>query len=196
MLFSPRESFCDGLLVYIPQAITFADELFDRLLQSLPWQQPRIQVYGKQHAIPRLQSWHGDPQAQYRYSGQLMTPEPWTPELQQLRSQVAEFGLSNCNSVLCNLYRHGQDCMGWHSDDEPELAAMPIVSISLGAQRDFAIRHKGSQRMHSKLALQHGSVVIMQPEFQGQWQHSLPRRAGINQPRINLTFRQVRVSSG
>ena len=37
------------------------------------------------------------------------------------------------NALLVNLYRDGQDCMGWHSDDEKELGQQPtIASISLG----------------------------------------------------------------
>ncbi|GGY33140.1 alpha-ketoglutarate-dependent dioxygenase AlkB [Bacterioplanes sanyensis] len=182
----------DGLLEYHPQAIGAADALFEQLQDELPWQQDQIQVYGRWHPIPRLQSWHGDNNAHYRYSGHLMAPKPWTPALQQLRAQLSAFGLHHCNSVLCNLYRNGQDSMGWHSDDEPELDPdQPIVSISLGTTRDFCLRPRGSRRQHSKIALAHGSVLVMHPGMQQQWQHALPKRAGIASARINLTFRHI-----
>ena len=49
------------------------------------------------------------------------------------------------NSVLLNLYRDGQDSMGWHSDDESELGPAPaIASLSLGEPRRFLLR-----RLHS-----------------------------------------------
>ncbi len=186
----------DGLLEYHPQAIGAADALFEQLLHQLPWQQDDILIYGRWHPIPRLQSWHGDRDAHYRYSGQTMLPKPWTPALQALRTQLPQFGLLGCNSVLCNLYRNGQDSMGWHSDDEPELdPEQPIVSVSLGATRDFCLRPCGSRRQHSKIALDHGSVLVMHPGMQQQWQHALPKRAGILEARVNLTFRRILTSA-
>jgi alkylated DNA repair dioxygenase AlkB len=45
--------------------------------------------------------------------------------------------------VLANLYRDGNDTMGWHSDDEPELGAQPIIaSLSLGATRKFVLKSR------------------------------------------------------
>ncbi|WP_221796902.1 alpha-ketoglutarate-dependent dioxygenase AlkB family protein [Oceanobacter mangrovi] len=186
------ETLLDGLLDYYPQAICAADQLLRQLLTELPWHSDTITVYGKQHVIPRLQCWLGDPGLSYCYSGKTLSTQPWHPLLQQLNQALNQkLGLNN-NSVLCNLYRDGQDVMGWHSDNEPELGAEPvIVSVSLGAIRDFALRRRGHSRMDCKLPLPHGSVLVMQAGMQRSWQHSLPRRAGISQPRINLTFRRL-----
>lgn len=56
------------------------------------------------------------------------------------------------NGVLLNYYRDGQDSMGWHSDDEPELRRDPLVaSLSLGGSRRFDLRRKGQTRIaHSR----------------------------------------------
>lgn len=169
-----------------------ADEHFHRLCAELPWAQPSVKLYGRNHPVPRLQSWHGDPEAEYRYSGLSLTPEPWHPLLADLRARVEHACGCRFNSVLANLYRDGRDSMGWHADDEPELGRHPrVASISLGASRDFALRHKGESRMALKWPLEHNELLLMEPELQHRWQHSLPRRQRVDRPRLNLTFRWV-----
>jgi alkylated DNA repair dioxygenase AlkB len=50
------------------------------------------------------------------------------------RAPAAEFDV-DFNSVLANLYRDGRDRMGWHADNERELARVPVIaSLSLGAR--------------------------------------------------------------
>lgn len=95
------------------------------------------------------------------------------------------------NSCLLNLYHNGDEGMGWHSDDEKELdATSPIASISLGARRKFAFRHKLDKKTVS-LFLEHGSLLIMHPPIQEHWQHSLLKTKTVANPRINLTFRKI-----
>ena len=171
-----------------------AEQLLAELLDNLPWQQPSVRLFGKSHPVPRLQSWHGDPGTGYRYSGLELQPEPWTPSLSRLRDRVSELSGRAFNSVLVNLYRDGQDSMGWHADDEPELGPAPwVASVSLGARRDFALRRKGSSRTWRSLPLEHNSLLLMPPAMQRRWQHALPKRARVTEPRVNLTFRRVKV---
>ena len=43
--------------------------------------------------------------------------------------------------MLLNWYRSGEDHMGWHADDEPELGPNPVIaSVNFGATRDFILR--------------------------------------------------------
>lgn len=175
---------------FMPEAD--AERLLATLLRSLPWRQPRVRVFGREHPVPRLQSWHGDPQARYRYSGLTLTPEPWTAELAEIRDRIQAVTGHRFNSVLANLYRDGRDSMGWHADDEPELGEAPrVASFSLGAERDFALRRKGESRRAARLALRHNELLIMAPALQHHWQHSLPRRATLEAARVNLTFRLI-----
>lgn len=54
--------------------------------------------------------------------------------------------------------------MGWHSDDEKELdPKAPIASVSLGASRKFAFRHK-IDKTKASIILENGSVLMMQPQ--------------------------------
>lgn len=163
-----------------------------RLHTELPWAQPEIKVFGRWHRIPRLQSWHGDAEARYRYASLTMTPHPWHPALQRVRAIAqARTGLS-FNSVLANLYRDGDDRMGWHADDERELGAEPwIASYSVGAARRFSFRRKANHRDRHDIVLAHDELLLMSPAVQHHWQHALPVSRRIRDWRINLTFRLI-----
>jgi alkylated DNA repair dioxygenase AlkB len=163
--------------------------------QSYPFTRPEIEVYGKTHPIPRQQVWFADKECSYRYASLLITPLPWPPMLALLRERLRlELGIKT-NGVLVNYYQNGQDTVGWHSDDEAEICQhSAIASISLGATRDFMIRHKRSQETFT-LALSSGDLLIMQPGMQQTWQHALPRRAKVTQFRLNLTFRMLLVGA-
>ena len=174
-----------------------ASALFSELESTLPWRQESIQLFGRTVAIPRLQSWHGDPGASYRYSGLDLEPEPWTPLLAELRARLETVELgAQFNSVLANLYRDGQDSMGWHADDEPELGAEPVIaSLSLGETRTFQLRHRTDRSIaRIDLDLPSGSLLWMAGKTQTHWQHALPKRGGKRRTwgaRINLTFRRI-----
>lgn len=172
------------------------------LVASLPWQQPLVTVYGRQHPTPRLVCWVADPGCTYRYSGLVQAITPWTPDLSQLRELLeAELGV-RFNSLLLNRYRNGADRMGWHADDEPELdAAAPIASLSLGASRSLRFRPKPRGRRQGDapeaqppfaVELADGDLLVMDPPTQCHWQHALPVRARVSSERINLTFRLLR----
>ena len=96
------------------------------------------------------------------------------------------------NSVLANLYRDGQDSMGWHADKEPELGANPlIVSLSLGGTRRFLLRHKRKGVPGVDLDLEDGSLLWMSGTTQHFWRHAVPKTKRPVAPRINLTFRRI-----
>jgi alkylated DNA repair dioxygenase AlkB len=94
--------------------------------------------------------------------------------------------------VLANLYRNGQDSMGWHSDSEPELGEAPVIaSLSFGAPRTFRFRSKETREIAGSIELAHGSLLLMAGATQRLYQHALPRSARIDDARINLTFREI-----
>ncbi|MGR5194124.1 alpha-ketoglutarate-dependent dioxygenase AlkB family protein [Vibrio rotiferianus] len=167
-----------------------ADLYFNALRSGLPWQQKSIRLFGKSVLQPRLQSWHGD--RSYTYSGLTMPPHPWTPELQKLREQVSCLCESPFNSVLANLYRDGQDSMGWHQDNESELGLNPIIaSINLGESRRFLLKHVSNNSV-IEVELTHGSVLIMAGEIQHHWKHCVPKTKLKKGERINLTYRMIK----
>lgn len=178
-----------------------SDRLLTALTQTLDWRQDWITVYGRSLPQPRLTAWYGDAGKSYTYSGITMVPIAWTPLLLELKSTVetvcdAGFsgfnGFNGFNSVLLNLYRDGNDSMGWHSDDEAELGHNPVIgSLSLGGMRRFMLRHRSQKGLKHQLELTSGSLLLMQGTTQQHWQHHIPKTKRPVAPRINLTFRVI-----
>ncbi|MEH6471459.1 MAG: alpha-ketoglutarate-dependent dioxygenase AlkB [Halopseudomonas sp.] len=172
---------------------TEADRYLTELQHSLQWRQDQIRLFGRHVALPRLQAWYGDPDLNYRYSGLSLTTLPWPPALLALRQRIQQSCDHRFNAVLANLYRNGHDSMGWHADDEVELGPNPcIASLSLGQPRTFRLRRRDDPTQHHSIELAHGSLLIMAGTTQQFWQHALPKRLKLTQPRINLTFRWIR----
>tara|TARA_Y100000992_G_scaffold47173_1_gene27358 strand:- start:957 stop:1295 length:339 start_codon:yes stop_codon:yes gene_type:complete len=95
------------------------------------------------------------------------------------------------NAILVNYYRDGKDSNDWHSDDEKELGAYPVIaSISIGAERVFHLRHKVTKQK-LKMNLPHGSLLLMGAGVQEYWQHKLSKTSLQVGPRINLTLRYM-----
>ena len=102
--------------------------------------------------------------------------------------------------------------MGDHRDDEKELCKKtPIASFSLGAERDFVLKHvdrknnklepvkiplwSGALFMmftpQVKIPLSSGTLLLMFAPTNDLWVHGIPARAACKHPRINLTFRCI-----
>ena len=96
------------------------------------------------------------------------------------------------NGVLLNYYRKGTDSMGWHSDNESSLGLKPLVaSISLGETRRFCLRSKKNKQFKTNIDLKSGDLLVLHSGNQEVFEHSVPKQIKLNQPRINLTFRQI-----
>ena len=109
-----------------------------------------------------------------------------------------------------NYYASGADSVAYHSDDEAFLGQVPVIaSFSLGAKRDFCLKHKPIKSNATKpappltpvvkLPLDSGDMVLMRGKTQANWLHSIPRRAGKaleDGGRINITFRKAMVKGG
>ncbi|EEY99674.1 alkylated DNA repair protein [Vibrio sp. RC586] len=182
----------DGLLYWFPQFLSHhqANHSFEQLQAELNWQQKSIRLFGKCVLQPRLIAWYGE--LGYRYSGLQLSPEPFPPLLAKLRTECEQVAQTTFNSVLANLYRDGQDSMGWHQDNEPELGHHPIIaSLSLGESRRFILRHYNDHDRKVVCELGHGDLLIMAGTTQHHWQHAIPKTRQTKQARINLTFRQI-----
>ncbi|MBQ0756958.1 MAG: alpha-ketoglutarate-dependent dioxygenase AlkB [Amphritea sp.] len=188
-----RTTLPQGELYLEPHFISHedADRLYRTLKQQLSWRQDQIKIFGKAVNIPRLQCFQGDPGISYRYSGLNLISDPWHPAIKRLKQQIETLSKSRFNTVLINQYRNGQDSMGWHSDDEPELGKNPVIaSLSLGQSRRFLLRHRFDKKIsQQELLLNSGSLLIMSGQLQHYWHHSVPKTSRPSEGRINLTFR-------
>ncbi|MNF79960.1 2OG-Fe(II) oxygenase superfamily protein [compost metagenome] len=183
----------DGIVNYYGKVITHqeANYYFDRLLHTIEWKNDHALIYGKLIITKRKVAWYGDSSFEYTYSNTTKRALPWTKELLELKSIVEEKTGEKFNSCLLNLYHNGNEGMAWHSDAEKDLKKNGAIgSLSFGAQRKFAFKHKATKETVS-LILENGSLLVMKDTTQTNWLHRLPPTKLITHPRVNLTFRMI-----
>lgn len=169
-----------------------ADSYFKYLKEKVPWQQDSITVFGKTYDQPRLTALFGNNGKTYTYSNITMRPHRFEGKLLELKKRVDEYSKTEFTTCLLNLYRDGKDSNGWHADDEKELGINPVIaSISLGQERFFHLRNKEDKSLKHKIALEHGSLLLMKGVTQHHWQHQIPKTSRKIGERINLTFRII-----
>ena len=181
-------------ILYFPDFLTSEETeyFYHYLLKTLKWEQYSIKIFGKKIPQPRLTALYAKNLAPYTYSGLTLHPDAYTPELVKLDNKIQEVCSLKSTHCLANLYRDGNDSMGWHSDDEKVLGKNPVIaSLSLGAERKFMLKHKNLPQLTKEMLLQSGSLLVMQGETQHFWKHQLPKTKRNHHPRINLTFRKI-----
>ena len=133
------------------------------------------------------------------------SPRPIPQCLDLLRTLTENATGCKFNFALVNYYASGSDSISYHSDDERFLGPEPaIASFTLGAKRDFLMKHKPTPEAHPsetkplKLSLASGDMVLMKGLTQSRWLHSIPKRKGgeADKGRINITFRRAMVRGG
>jgi len=183
----------DGTVNYYGKIWTSpeSDHYLDCLLNRIEWKNDEAVIYGKLLITKRKAAWYGDRDFEYTYSNRTKKALPWTEELLELKSTVETKTGETYNSCLLNLYHNGEEGMAWHSDGEKTLKKHgAIASLSFGAARKFAFKHKTSKEIVS-LVLEHGSLLVMKDATQTHWLHRLPPTKLILKPRVNLTFRSI-----
>lgn len=165
--------------------VELADQYFVTIRDECVWEQ-KPGIFG--HKQPRLTASYGDEGVTYRYSGTVNVALPWTPTLIEIKKKI-EAVQGEYNYCLLNRYRSGQDSIGMHADNEPEMGNV-IGSLSLGSTRTFRIKHIKTKESLSFPA-GHGTLIIMAGTMQQFWKHEIPKT---NEPvgeRINLTCRKI-----
>ena len=178
----------DGGLLLYDQAFLptdLADCYFIELRDQSVWEQ-KPGVFG--HMQPRLTASYGDEGVTYRYSGTENVALPWTATILEIKTKI-EAVQGKYNYCLLNRYRSGSDSMGWHADDEPEMGDV-IGSLSLGATRQFRIRHNVTRETKT-FSMSNGTLIIMAGPMQQFWKHDVPKTKENIGERINLTFRKI-----
>lgn len=183
----------DGVAHYYGKVMeqNVAAEYFQQLSKSIDWKNDEAIIFGRHIITKRKVAWYGDTNYLYTYSNKTKQTLQWTKDLSALKEITEAVTGEKFNSCLLNLYHNGDEGMAWHSDDEKSLGKnTAIASLSFGAERKFAFRHKRSKETTS-LTLESGSLLLMKDATQSNWLHSLPKAKKITQPRINLTFRTM-----
>jgi alkylated DNA repair dioxygenase AlkB len=194
LLFEPENLMpYDGIAIY--HGVVFnereANRICKDLLDTIPWRQDEVVMFGKKIMTKRKVAWFADAGITYTYAGVKKAGLQWTEPLLGIKQKVESITGASYNACLLNLYHEGEDGMGWHQDNEKEIVAeSSIASMSFGAVRKFAFKHaKTNERLDIELA--HGSLLDMKGAIQVHWYHSLPKTKKVKQMRINLTFRRM-----
>lgn len=191
---------CDGAVHYIPDLFSPEEQtdVFADLLSGIAWEHDEVRLFGKKIVTARKVAWYGDEAFPYTYSHTTRVALPWTDTLREIRHRIQQHVPAPripLNACLLNLYRHGGEGMGWHSDDESSLVPdATIASVSFGAARRFDLRHRHDPTQKISVLLESGSLLLMGGPTQRHWQHALPKALRIKEPRINLTFRTMKMN--
>lgn len=179
-----------GVIMSMPEA----DHFFETLFNTIVWKNDEALIFGKKIITKRKVAWYGERPFSYTYSNTTKTALPWTKELIALKAMAEAQSGETYNSCLLNLYHDGSEGMAWHSDGEKDLKTNgAIASLSFGAERRFAFKHKNSKEVVSQV-LDHGSLLVMKGITQTHWLHRLPPTKVFHGPRVNLTFRSIETS--
>jgi alkylated DNA repair dioxygenase AlkB len=156
--------------------------------QALAWTRGEITMWGKKIPVPREESLFSD-DFSYAYRGALIKAEPWPDFLLEAKDRIVQLCGLEFNFAVGNRYLNGKDSIGWHSDNFPQIGKRPpVASLSLGSSRRFKLRHKSSKEVID-FELESGSLLVMLPGCQEEWEHALPKTARLVGERINWTFR-------
>lgn len=183
-----------------------ADALYAELSAMPEIQFTSYVIDGERRRSPRAMLWAAEDQSlEYRFSENHnpgLRAHALTPTLRKIQRDVEAATGERFNAVLLNLYCSGSEFSDWHCDDDPWLGEedFSVPSLSLGAERSFAVRPTADRTQVSCLRLEHGSLSLMSGGFQREFEHSVPKQPeeeqGEKNPqlfasRVNLTWRYV-----
>lgn len=187
----------NGTVNYYGKVISQSDALnyYEYLLNEIAWKNDEAIIFGKHILTKRMVAWYGNEPFEYTYSNTTKLALPFTPQLLALKDCCELHSGETYNSCLLNLYHNGDEGMAWHSDGEKDLKKNgAIASLTFGAERKFAFKHKETKQTVS-LILENGSLLVMKDETQKHWLHRLPPTKRVSKPRINLTFRTIELTA-
>lgn len=173
---------------YIPNLVSDPNNAYVRLIQELDW----VHV---NPSVPRKEYYVHDDGLAYTYGtgpfARTYESQPDHDCIREIRAALAqELGI-HFDVVFLNLYEHERHHLGWHADDSPEMSDdHPIVTVSLGAEREIWFRPNDNIQEVTKLKLEHGSACVMLPGVQDTHQHRIPKHDRVCGPRISLTYRK------
>lgn len=159
-----------------------ADDLFERLLASVPWRAERRPMYERVVDVPRLHAFFDEGCA---------VPDPLLVDCRHALDRRYRGGLGEpfATTGLC-CYRDGADSVAWHGDTigRGATADTVVAIVSLGAPRTLLLRPRTGGRA-LRFDLWSGDLLVMGGSCQRTWEHSVPKTRRPVGPRISAQFR-------
>ena len=111
--------------------------------------------------------------------------------LKMITQRVNEKLGTNFNTILMNVYKDGDDCIGYHRDRETGWAeGTGFATLSFGAERDFQVKHEASGVVTTVLH-RDGHVLHLPFPMNSECLHGVPKRKRVTECRISVTFREI-----
>jgi hypothetical protein len=155
--------------------------------------------------LPRLQNLQADISSGvipvYRYPGNYCGDEwvtfEWSPTSLQLKRAVEEnlqpLINQTMNHCVTNYYRNGNDFIAHHGDKDLDLNRDGvIVSLSLGDERVLELRRRAQPQDVARIRLPHCSMLVLGPNTNREWTHSILPKDESHDIRLSLTMRDVK----
>ncbi|MFQ6396035.1 alpha-ketoglutarate-dependent dioxygenase AlkB [Nocardia sp. KC 131] len=166
----------------LPNWLSGADTLFERLVDEVPWQAERRPMYDRVVDVPRLLHFYEENRA---------LPDPILDDARDALSSHyrRELGEPFETAGLC-YYRDGRDSVAWHGDTSGRGATHDtmVAILSVGAPRALLLRPRGGGES-LRYAVGHGDLLVMGGSCQRTWEHAVPKTRKPAGPRISIQFR-------
>ncbi len=166
-----------------PGWLAGADELFGRLLETVPWRAERRKMYDRVVDVPRLLCFYAEGEP---------LPDPLLSAAKEAldRHYAAELREPFATAGMC-LYRDGRDSVAWHGDTIGRGSSQDtiVAILSLGTPRSFLLRPAAGGGPTLRHDVGHGDLLVMGGSCQRTWQHAVPKTARPAGPRISVQFR-------
>lgn len=173
-------------ILYKPNLVEDPKEAYDALMK-LNW------IHAGE-TVPRKEYYVHNEGFDYTYGmgkwARTYKSMPTNGVIEDIREKLNEWLDVEFDVVFLNLYEDKRHHLGWHADDSPEMSHdHPIVSVSLGSEREIWFRENGSKDVE-KLLLENGSACAMLAGMQKTHEHRIPKCSYDCAPRISLTYRK------
>jgi len=159
-----------------------ADEMFEHLVDAVPWRAESRPMYERMVDVPRLVHTYG------------IGAELPDPLLARARDDLSDHYAAELGepfvSAGCCFYRDGNDSVAWHGDNlgRGRSHDTMVAIVSFGAPRRLLLRPRGGSVEH-EFHLGHGDLVVMGGSCQRTWEHAVPKTSRPVGPRISVQFR-------
>ncbi len=171
----------------LPGWVSGSDDLFVKLVDTVPWRAERRQMYERIVAVPRLLSFYGE---------QDELPDPLLTAARDLLGEHyrVELGEPFRTAGLC-YYRDGEDSVAWHGDTigRSRWEDTMVAIVSLGAERRLSLRPRDGRGGTIGYNLGHGDLIVMGASCQRTWEHAILKTARAAGPRVSVQFRPAGV---
>lgn len=180
--------------IYVPNAISDAENIFNHLWHNLPWEQreaPRKEVFFSDKGEPYT---YGEG----AYARTYVPHTEWDAVCKDIQRQAEDRYGCKFEALFINGYADQHNHLGWHADDSPSLDhSRPILVYSFGAARELWFKPRpprvpaGEVAEVVKVLLEPGSLLEMPAGMQYLDLHRIPKHSAKCGPRVSLTFRAL-----